>query len=113
MKLFRSVLLVFIANLTLIDAHPNLKIRQIPTAFTHIAVIDTANASLQPGMTVVIVGDHITDVDRAENIKVPSTAEVIDGRGKFLMPGLWDMHVHVFNQVTRRPPNTWCFPLFV
>jgi predicted amidohydrolase len=69
-----------------------------PIAFTHIAVIDTEGALIQQDMTVVIVGDHIADVGRAVEIKVPSTAQVIDGRGKFLIPGLWDMHVHIFSE---------------
>jgi len=113
MTLFRSLVLVLVANLALIDAHPNNKIRRAPIVFAHVSVIDTANASLQPSMTVVIVGDQISDVGRTGEVKVPSTAEVIDAHGKFLMPGLWDMHVHVFNQVNRRSPNTWSFPLFV
>ena len=33
-------------------------------------------------------------------------AQVVEAKGKFLIPGLWDMHVHMFNQVSRRPPNT-------
>jgi Amidohydrolase family len=113
MRLFRSLVLVLAGTVALVDGHPNHKILRAPIVFAHVAVIDTANASLQPDMTVVIVGDHIMDVGRAEDTKVPLTAQVIDGRGKFLMPGLWDMHVHVFNQVTRRSPNTWYFPLFV
>jgi imidazolonepropionase-like amidohydrolase len=34
-------------------------------------------------------------LETAASITVPSGARVIDGRGKFLIPGLWDMHVHV------------------
>jgi imidazolonepropionase-like amidohydrolase len=44
---------------------------------------------------------------------VPEGAERIDGRGKFLMPGLVDMHVHLFNNASHRPPNTWSFALYV
>ena len=34
-------------------------------------------------------------------------------KGAYAIPGLWDMHVHIFNQVSLRPANTWYFPLFV
>jgi len=74
MTLFRSLVLVLVANLALIDAHPNNKIRRAPIVFAHVSAIDTANASLQPSMTVVIVGDQISDVGRTGEVKVPSTA---------------------------------------
>jgi hypothetical protein len=89
------------------------EVQHAPIALEHVAVIDTANSSVETDMTVVIVGDHIADVGKAEEIKVPSTAQVFDGRGKFLMPGLCDMHIHLFNYVSPRPPNAWYFPLFV
>ncbi len=47
-------------------------------------------------MTVVIEGDRITRVGPAAGTKVPNGAQVIDGAGKFLIPGLWDMHIHTF-----------------
>ena len=96
MRLLRSLVLVLVVNLALIDAHPNHKSRRATIVFEHVAVVDTANASLQPDMTVVIVGDHITDVGKAVQIKAPNNAQVVDARGKFLIPGLWDMHVHIF-----------------
>src|SRR5262249_15305807 len=112
MRLFRSLVLVLAGIVALIDAHPNQKILQAPIVFAHVNVIDTANSSLQPDMTVVIVSDHITDVGKAKDTKVRSTARVIDGRGKFLMPGLWDMHVHTFSH-DPRSIRTWFFPLFI
>ena len=52
-------------------------------------------ASMQPGMTVVITGDRITAVGKDGSVKVPAGATVIDATGKSLIPGLWDMHVHM------------------
>ena len=46
--------------------------------------------------SVVISGNRITFVGAAAGARVPKNARVIDGRGKFLIPGLWDMHVHAF-----------------
>jgi len=43
-------------------------------------------------MTVVITGDRISAI--GDNISVPAGAQVVDATGKFMIPGLWDMHVH-------------------
>lgn len=46
-------------------------------------------------MTVVVVGDHIAAVGADGEVPIPADAEVVDASGKALLPGLWDMHVHV------------------
>jgi len=43
---------------------------------------------------VVITGDHITSVSDAAKFHSPKNARVIDATGQYLIPGLWDMHVH-------------------
>jgi imidazolonepropionase-like amidohydrolase len=65
-------------------------------AITHIAVIDVKAGTIKPNMTVLIQGDRITSVRPGKNKEVLPAKEirVIDGRGKFLLPGFWDMHVH-------------------
>src|SRR5258707_1352027 len=65
---------------------------------THVAVIDTAKGSIRNGMTVVIEGNHITAVGPDAKAHLPENAKVIDARGKFLIPGLWDMHAHLFGK---------------
>ena len=45
-------------------------------------------------MTVVITGDRITAVGKPGEAGVQEGARVVDGKGKYLIPGLWDMHVH-------------------
>ncbi len=77
-------------------------------------VVDVENGRLLPDQTVAVRGSRIVAVQSARTSHTPAGARVIDGRGKFLIPGLWDMHVHLFNQISRRPPNAgWYFPLFV
>ncbi len=76
-------------------------------------VVDVTDGSLVPDQTVLVVGNRITAVGPVAKIDIPEGAKVIDGAGGYLIPGLMDMHVHIFNNVSRRPPNTWCFPLFV
>jgi len=63
-------------------------------ALTHVTIVDPSVGKLQPGMTILIRGHDIAAVGRAKQVTIPDSAEVIDGRGKFVIPGLWDMHVH-------------------
>ena len=61
-------------------------------AFVDVAVVDAAAGSVRPGQTVVVRGDRIESVGTAP---APPDALAIAGTGKFLVPGLIDMHVHV------------------
>ena len=53
------------------------------------------SATVRPATTVVMTGDRITAVGADGKVKIPAGATVIDAAGKTLIPGLWDMHVHV------------------
>jgi imidazolonepropionase-like amidohydrolase len=66
--------------------------RQIVIA--HVTVINPGAASVQPDSIVVINGDRITFVSHSAVVPLAKNTRVIDGRGQFLIPGLWDMHVH-------------------
>jgi imidazolonepropionase-like amidohydrolase len=63
-------------------------------AITHVAVVDVERGTSRREVTVVVNGQRITAVGPAASTRVPTGARVIDGRGKWLIPGLWDMHVH-------------------
>ena len=65
-------------------------------AITHVSVIDVASGATRADNTVLVVGNRISYAGPADAAKIPAGATVIDGRGKFLIPGLWDMHVHGF-----------------
>src|ERR1700677_3731500 len=65
-----------------------------PLAITHVTVINPGTSSVQPNRTVVITGDRITSVSDATTAQLPKNARVIDAHGQYLIPGLWDMHVH-------------------
>ncbi|MGI9223942.1 MAG: amidohydrolase family protein [Woeseiaceae bacterium] len=66
--------------------------RPTGTAITNVTVIDAVNGVRQ-NQTVVFVGDEITAVN--SSAAAPAAARTIDGTGKFLIPGLWDFHVHL------------------
>jgi Sulfatase-modifying factor enzyme 1 len=63
-------------------------------AITGVTVIDATGAPARPDMTVVVIGDRITAIGKPGEVGVPEGARVVDGKGKYLIPGLWDMHVH-------------------
>jgi imidazolonepropionase-like amidohydrolase len=64
----------------------------------HVTVIDVGGGVTKPNMTVVITGDRISEVGEAGKVVAPPGATVVDAAGKFLIPGLWDMHVHWYNR---------------
>src|SRR6201987_1219204 len=61
---------------------------------THVTVINPGTSSVQADRRVVITGDHITSVSDTAKFQSPKNARVIDATGQYLIPGLWDMHVH-------------------
>ena len=59
-----------------------------------VTVIDATGRAAQPHRTVIIHGDRIVAIVSSRNAHIPGGARSVDGSGKFLIPGLWDMHVH-------------------
>jgi hypothetical protein len=72
--------------------------------FSNVTVIDGSGRPAQSGMSVVVAGDRIIGLGKTGGVAVPEGARVVDASGKFMIPGLWDMHVHY-------RPHAW--PLFV
>jgi imidazolonepropionase-like amidohydrolase len=62
---------------------------------THVTIIDTTGGPAQPDMTVVIREGRIASAEKTDRYVVSKDTQVVEGRGKFLIPGLWDMHVHL------------------
>jgi Amidohydrolase family len=75
-----------------------------PVAIQHVSVVNVVNGRIQKDATVLLTDGTITAIGR--NIPVENT-KVVDGTGKFLIPGLWDMHVHCCNA------DDHFFPLFL
>jgi cytosine/adenosine deaminase-related metal-dependent hydrolase len=63
---------------------------------TNIALFDSATGKVMPDQRVVARGDRIVSVDPDQGQTPTAGATVIDGKGKMLLPGLWDMHAHLF-----------------
>lgn len=77
-----------------------------PLIIQRVTVVDATGKAAQPGMTVVIDGSRIASVGPWKTAKFPKNAQVVDGHGKFLIPGLWDMHVH-------NTANVQTYPLYI
>jgi len=73
----------------------NAAAQRAPLVVSDVTVIDATGAAARPHMTVMVDGGRIIAVDSAPRLTPPRDATIIDGRGKFLIPGLWDMHVHL------------------
>lgn len=81
-----------------------------PLAITDVTVIDVERDRSIGPRTVLVADGRIAAIGAAQ---VPADAEHIDGRGRFLIPGLVDFHVHLFNNASGRAPNDWTFALYV
>jgi imidazolonepropionase-like amidohydrolase len=66
-----------------------------PTAFVNVNVIPLDTERVLENQTVIVEGEQITSIGPANEIQVPDNAEVIQGNGTYLMPGLADMHTHL------------------
>jgi imidazolonepropionase-like amidohydrolase len=88
-------------------------------AIRGVTVVDVMDGSLRPEHTVLVAGNRITAVGPADHLRTPDDAVLVDAAGGFLIPGLWDMHVHSVANVTwdmdiRTIGNAeWHFPLFL
>jgi hypothetical protein len=79
-------------------------------AISNVAVIDVRDGRILPGQTVLIKGNRIAAIADASRVRIAMPARVIDGTGKYLIPGLLDMHVHL--TLSGRPTQIE-LPLFV
>ena len=65
-----------------------------PVLFNNVRIYDADTNSFKKAMSVLVDGATIAEVGRKSEVKAPDGAVIIDGKGKTLTPGLWDMHYH-------------------
>lgn len=88
-------------------------------ALRGVTVVDVGDGSLRPAHTVLVAGNRITALGPTDQVRIPGDAELLDAGGGFLIPGLWDMHVHsVANVAWDMDVGSignadWHFPLFL
>lgn len=84
----------------------SLQAQQKPIAIVDVTVVPMDRERLVEHQTVVVQDGRITALGASQSVRFPPTAQKIDGRGKFLMPGLADMHVHFVREALPETPET-------
>jgi len=79
---------------------------------THATLIDVTNGKSQPDTTVVINGNRIASIAHSTKAN-PKAGQIVDAKGQYLIPGLWDMHTHVYFDGTAADGTDLILPLFL
>ena len=104
MRLFRFLFSVLLASAW--------SARAQDLTIIHANIIDVATGQIKPDQTVVITGQRITKVGPATG-PAPRRGRVVDASGQYLLPGLWDMHTHVYFDGTASAGTRLILPLLV
>ncbi|HEX9137809.1 MAG TPA: amidohydrolase, partial [Nitrospirota bacterium] len=96
MKKTSALFLILLA--LLLPAQSNENPDPQPFALTHVTLIDVAGGTIVPDVTVLITGNRIAEVGKSDHVAVRAGTKVVNAEGKFLIPGLWDMHVHWYDK---------------
>ncbi|MBL8961439.1 MAG: hypothetical protein JNJ98_16390, partial [Gemmatimonadetes bacterium] len=67
---------------------------QAPVVITNTAIVDVETGRVRDGQSIRVEGNRIREIGPSARMPVPPGARVVDGTGRFVIPGLWDMHVH-------------------
>src|SRR5437016_1517263 len=86
------VAVAFLLLMPCVVAQSNLATPTI--VITHVTVINPGSSSVRSNQDVLVTGEYISAVVDATKYVPPKNAQVIDATGQYLIPGLWDMHVH-------------------
>ena len=81
--------------------------------FTNVTVVDVRNGTSLPGMTVVIRDQRITAIAKQAIIQLDRNVQVVNATGQYLLPGLWDMHVHLTLRPEPKLASQILLPLLV
>src|ERR1700676_4070286 len=95
MKAVFFVVLALLAALFLAGVPGGLAETSATLALMHVTVIDPSGRPAQADQTVIVSDGRVTAIGASGTLRVPKGARVIDARGKFLIPGLWDMHTNI------------------
>ena len=89
--------------------------RSAPLVLEHVTVIAGNGWPAIRDAIVLIRDGRIVQVGASNRFVVPPNSQRVDATGKFAIPGLWDMHVHLFNNFTGdgSDNHAYFFPLFV
>ena len=72
-------------------------------AFVNVNLIRMNSERVEPGQTVIVSANRIAAIGVSPDVRVPQGATVIDGSGRYLVPGLTDAHVYLANDMPWAP----------
>src|SRR5262245_5560605 len=84
-----------VLHLLLLAAAPAAPAPSSAIAITGVTVVDASAPAPRSNMTVVVTGRRISALGPTGQVAIPRGARLIDAAGKYLIPGLWDMHGHL------------------
>jgi imidazolonepropionase-like amidohydrolase len=82
-------------------------------AITHVTVIDATGSAPQPDMTLLITDQRIAAIVPSKTVRIPYNALILDAAGKFLIPGLADMHIHLTGATEPAGSREFIIPLLL
>lgn len=71
------------------------KAQERQLVFKHVTVINMTSSLPKRDQTVVISGNQIVMIGPSSSVRIPQEAQVVNASGNYLIPGLWDAHVHL------------------
>lgn len=104
------LLIRLLLSLAVAVASPRLSAQTL--TITNATVVDVSNGTLRHGTTVVIGGNRIASVAPSSATTRPR-GQVVDAKGAYVIPGLWDMHTHAYFGWTRDFGDNYVLPLFI
>lgn len=76
-------------------------------ALVHATIVDPVEGTREPDRTILVEAGRIVAVAPSSRVRIPEGSRVVDATGRFVIPGLWDTHVHsAWNPA-------WHFPLLL
>jgi imidazolonepropionase-like amidohydrolase len=85
------------------------QLAETPLVIRDVTLIDASGAAPAPHTTLIIRERRIATLGPASEIEIPDGSRIIEGRDRFVIPGLWDLHVHAM----REGRSAWHFPLYM
>src|SRR4051812_48858290 len=79
---------------------------------TNATVIDVSTGALRPRTTIVVDSNRIASIEPSSKTGRPH-GQVVDAKGMYVIPGLWDMHTHVYFGWPRDFGDSYVLPLFI
>jgi hypothetical protein len=105
---FLSACLLFIV----ITLNVNAQLKNVDLIITNVNIVDVVNNKIIPNRYIAIQKNKIIGISNVSISKTYTANEIIDATGKYIMPSLWDMHVH-FGGDSLKAENKMLLPLYI